>query len=498
MADSRELHGRTVIYTDEEEVTAQNVADVIEDAQKTHDANASDIGYLYAYYKGDQPILEREKTYNTEINNKVVVNRAKEISDFKTGYLLSAPIQYVDLAANDSDETADSSDLGSLCAWMRSAGKEASDLEVAFWQSVCGTAYRMLSPKDAGGVQPPATAQRDDTDAPFDLFVPDPRYTYVVYSSRLSHRPMLGVTYVEDSDGNRTSYAYTADSMFTVDKDGNVATDANPLGAIPIVEYPHGVSREGDFEPVVPVLDAINTVQSNRVDGVEQVVQSILVLSGIDLGDSDGEESAFWTRLREFGGLLMPEGAKAGYISAVLDQGQSQTLVDSLYDSALKVCGMPNPKSGYNTSDTGAAVILRDGWSAAEAVATRTETWFKRSERTFLDMAIDFCDTAAGLSLRHGDVGIMFPRRNYTNDTANVDNFIKLLSTDWVAPEQAFEHSNMFPDPHSEFLRAKAWHDQQESEQVDAVIANDDTGVQPDDAVGAARQRDAQPTATGE
>jgi hypothetical protein len=92
----------------------------------------------------------------------------------------------------------------------------------------------------------------------------------------------------------------------------------------------------------------------------------------------------------------------------------------------------------------------------------------------------------------------MFPRRNYTNDTANVDNFIKLLSTDWVAPEQAFEHSNMFPDPHSEFLRAKAWHDQQESEQVDAVISNDDTGVQPDDAVGAARQRDAQPTATGE
>lgn len=474
--DSRALHGRTVIYTDVDEVTSQNVAEVLSDAEGTHDTNKGDISYLYDYYRGNQPVLDRTKTFNNDICNKIVENRAREISDFKTGYLLSAPIQYTDAAANDATEDVENSDLGRLNAWMRSEGKEASDLEVAFWQSVCGTAYRMLSPKDQNVS---ASQQHDDTDSPFDIFVPDPRYTFVVYSSRLSHRPMLGVTYTEDSDGDRTYYCYTDSETFVVDKDGNVSPGTHMLGRVPIIEYPHGPSREGDFEPVVPILDAINTVQSNRVDGVEQAVQAILWLRGVSF-DTIEDERKFFDAVREFQGMSLPDGADTGYVSPTLDQTQTQTLVDSLYDAALKICGMPNPKSGYNTSDTGAAVILRDGWSATEAVAGRTETWFKRSERRFLDMAIDFCDTAEGLSLRHGDVDIMFPRRNYTNDTSNVDNMIKMLSSsDWVPPEFALEHSNLTPDPHGTWLKFKAWHDAQEESDTQALM---DTGASDEDA----------------
>lgn len=467
MADSRSLHGRTAIYSDVDEVTAQNVADVVDKAKRTHDANSADISYLYGYYKGSQPILDREKVYNTEINNKIVENRAREISDFKTGYLLSAPIQYIDMAANDSSETAENSALGQLSAWMDEEGKEAADMEIAFWQSVCGTAFRMLSPKD-----PDAMATTDEDPSPFEIFTLDPRYTFVVYSSKLSHKPLLGVTYVEDENGDITYFCYTDTLMMTIDPNGGVTTESHMLGRVPIIEYPHGISREGDFEPVVPILDAINTVQSNRVDGVEQLVQAILVLKGMDIGDSADEKQTFLTMLHELGGLQLPEDGDASYLTLDLDQTQTQTLVDSLYDAALKICGMPNPKSGYNTSDTGAAVILRDGWSSAEAVATRTEIWFKRSERQFLDMAIDFCNNVSSLNLAHRDVGIRFPRRNYTNDTANVDNLIKMLSSEWIPPEMAAEHSNLTPDPHAMWLRMKAWHDQQEQSAVDSIMGS--------------------------
>ena len=213
------------------------------------------------------------------------------------------------------------------------------------------------------------------------------------------------------------------------------------------------------------MLDAINTTQSSRIDGVEQFVQAIMVLEGMDPGDL----GQFLTDVKEMGAFRMPTGGKASYLTLDMDQTSTQTLVDGMYNAVLKICGMPNPHAGYNTQDTGAAVILRDGWSATEAVASRTETWFKRSERAFLDMAIDFCDIVGGLHLEHRDVGIMFPRRNYTNDSANVDNLVKLLSLDWISPEQAFEHSNMFPDPHSEFLRAKAWHDEQETRDVTSL-----------------------------
>lgn len=90
---SRTFTGRTVLYTDEAQVDNSNIAAVLEQAVKDNEQNISDIKYLYEYFKGKQPILERTKTYNDEINNKIVENRAAEIVSFKTGYLLSAPIQ---------------------------------------------------------------------------------------------------------------------------------------------------------------------------------------------------------------------------------------------------------------------------------------------------------------------------------------------------------------------------------------------------------------------
>ena len=458
--DSRELHGRTAIYTDVAEIDASNIEDVLEKANRTHNNNASDISYLYSYYRGTQPILERTKTFNSNVCNKIVVNVAKEITDFKTGYFLSAPIQLVDATTNDAAETVENSDLGRLAKWMSSESKDACDMELAFWQSVCGVAYRMLDPKDE--------APEDETTAPFSVVTLDPRYTFVVRTSSPSHKPLMGVTYVEDSDGNKTYWCYTDTTVFTIDPDGNVSSVPHQLGKVPIVEYPSGPTRMGDFEAVVPLLDAINTLESGRLDSVEQFVQAIMLLKGVDTGDLE----EFLTNLREMGGMRLPAEGDARYLSLDMDQSQTQALADNLYDEVLRICGMPRsrPHSAFgSSSDTGSAVILRDGWSNTEAVARGTETWFRRSERYFIDMVIDFCNLAGGTNLRHQDVEIRFPRRNYTNDSANVDNLIKMLSSEWVTPEQAFEHSNMFPDSHTEFLKAKAWHDAQEASTINAL-----------------------------
>lgn len=458
MSESRELHGRSAVYIDyDRETVAKDFLAALDKASQGHDSNAGDISYLYDYYRGDQPILSRVKTYNTDIMNMIVENRAKEISDFKVGYLLSAALQYIDAAANDADEDADSSDLRTLNRWMRECSKDACDLEVAFWQSICGTAYRMVSPKDAEDVA--------EGGSPFDIMCLDPRYTFVAYSSSPDHVPLIGATYVTDSDGNKTTYAYTADTAYVVVNGDIVSQEQHMLGQVPVVEYPMGPARMGDFEPVIPILDAINTIQSSREDAVEQFVQAIMVMEGVDPGDVP----TFLASLKENGGLVLPEGGKAYYLTLEMDQAQNQTLVDGMYDAVLRICGMPNSKSAYNTSDTGAAVVLRDGWSATEAVACRTETWFKRSERRLLDIVIDFCSLVGGLSLAREDVDIRFPRRNYTNDSSNVDNLIKMLSSDWIRPEFAYEHSNLTPDPHSEYLLARAWHDAQEDADVESL-----------------------------
>lgn len=92
---SRKLFGRKVIYTEVPEINEGNIIDVLRKAQDVHIANQAEIDYLYRYYRGDQPILYREKDVRPEINNMVVENRANEIVSFKTGYQVGEPVQYV-------------------------------------------------------------------------------------------------------------------------------------------------------------------------------------------------------------------------------------------------------------------------------------------------------------------------------------------------------------------------------------------------------------------
>lgn len=453
------LTGRSVLYTSAEEIGSDNVVAVLETAVDDNTENIADIEYLYDYYKGDQPVLDREKDFNDHILNKVVENRANEIVSFKTGYFLSAPIQYIDAGADEV-----SKDLKILNTWLDLESKEESDLQLAEWFSVCGTAFRLILPKKE---------RLDEGDAPFEFFTLDPRTTFVVYSSKLGHEPMMGVTFVELEEDKVLYYVYTKDTFYEI-KDGKIVTsESHALGRVPIIEYPANKARLGDFEIVLSLLDAINDCQSDRADGLEQFIQSILCMENMQIEAED--ESTFMQRLKETGGLFIPKDGKAYYLSQALNQGDAQTFKDDLYEAVLTICGMPNRNGGSSTSDTGSAVLLRDGWSSAEARAKLTETYFKKSERQFLNFLIFYSNTIGGTNIALGQVDIRFPRRNYTNDSAKVNNLVTMLSNDWIHPQQAYEHSDMFPDPDSAFMEAKKWHDEQEQKRVKKVM--DDTTI---------------------
>ena len=107
--------------------------------------------------------------------------------------------------------------------------------------------------------------------------------------------------------------------------------------------------------------------------------------------------------------------AEVSYLTSTLNQGETQTLVDHMYQTVLTICGMPNRNGGTSTSDTGSAVIMRDGWSAAEARAKDSELMFKKSERIFLKLILNICKTLKGMDLKVCNIEIRFTRRNYEN-----------------------------------------------------------------------------------
>lgn len=420
------LYGRRVIYTDCSEITEKNLLSVLEKALSTHGKNRREIQYLYDYYKGKQPIRNRTKEIRPEINNKIVVNRANEIVSFKVSYLMGEPVQYVSRSKDDISEN-----LNRLNEYVFAEDKAAKDTELAKWFTICGTAYRMVLPDK----------QKEEDESPFEIFTLDPRYSFVVYHSGLGNKPMMGVKTVVLEDNTELHSIYTKNMYFEV-KDGIITKkEKHSLGTIPIIEYPANPERLGAFEIVIGLLDAINETASNRLDGVEQFIQALLILKGVDI---DSEE---FKTLKENGGLKVPLEGDAYYLIQELNQTQTQTLVDDMYDTVLTICGMPNRNGGSSTSDTGSAVIMRDGWTNAESRAKDTETMFKMSEKQFLRIAIQFSNTLRNMDLKLSAIDIRFTRRNYENIQVKSQVLTTMLNNDKIHPRLAFAHSGLFVDP---------------------------------------------------
>ena len=443
MTTGRTLAGRTVIYTDVDNIDRSNVVQVLNKALETHDVNKSDIQYLYDYYKGKQPIINRVKDIRPEINNKLVENRANEIVSFKVGYLMGEPIQYVCRGGSDAFSEA----INQLNEFVFAEDKAAKDKELADWFTICGTSYRMVLPDST-----------DDADeAPFEIYTLDPRYSFVVYHSGLGNKRKMGVKYIVLQDNSIVYSVYTDKMYFEIKDDKIVKAQAHSLGCVPIIEYPANTARLGAFEIVLPLLDAINDIGSNRLDGVEQFVQSILLLKGVDI-DSDEFKA-----LKENGGLKVPLEGDAKYLVQELNQTQTQTLVDYMYQTVLTICGMPNRNGGSSTSDTGSAVIMRDGWSAAEARAKDTELMFKMSEKEFLRLVIAITNTLRDMDLKLSAIEIRFTRRNYENIQEKAQVLTTMLSNSKIHPLLAFTHCGLFTDPTLAFNESMAWYEEQET-----------------------------------
>lgn len=442
------LNGRRMILTDETEVNIGNVVQILRKALPYHWKNRSEISYLWSYYKGRQPILNRVKEVRPEITNKIVENRANEIVSFKSGYLMGEPLQYV--SRGNAENIADA--INQLNEFVFAEEKPAKDKELADWFHICGTSFRMVLPDEMAG---------EDDESPFEIYTLDPRNTFVVYNNGLGSKPILGVKYVVDENGVVHYSCYSDHEYFEIVESKVVSYDTHILGEIPIIEYPLNIARIGAFELVIPLLDAINLTDSNRLDGVEQFIQALMLFHNVDISSEDFDE------LRERGAIKFKDidpqlKAEINYLVSNLNQGETQTLVDHMYQTVLTICGMPNRNGGSSTSDTGSAVIMRDGWSAAEARAKDSELMFKKSERIFLKVVLNICRTLADMDLKVCNVEIRFTRRNYENILQKAQVLDLMLKNNKIHPRLAFEHCGLFVDSDLAYTLSAEYAEEQE------------------------------------
>jgi SPP1 family phage portal protein len=456
------MYGRRPILTDVPEITDANVVDVIEKAMGNHEMNRADIQYLWDYYRGKQPILYRTKAVRPEICNKIVENRANEIVSFKVGYLCGEPIQYI----GRSGEESVSKGIAQLNEMMFSENKATQDKEVVEWQMIAGTAFRLVLPDD----------MVDEDDAPFEMFTLDPRDSFVIYSVEVGKKSMLGVKYYTDDQGGKIFSVYS-DKKYWKIKDGKIIeSKAHALNTIPIFEYPANNARLGAFEIVLHLLDELNNIASNRMDGIEQFVQAFIKFINCDITEEE------YKKFLELGAIKVKshEGMSADVdmVSNELNQGQTQVTKDDVYQAILTICGIPNRNGGSSTSDTGSAVLLRDGWSLAEARAKDSELMFKKSEQNMLKLILKICRDSEGTptevsNLRLKDISLKFTRRNYEAIQSKSQVLVSMLQQPKIHPRLAFESSGLFIDPESAYSLSMKYYEEQMEKAVENQLVTE-------------------------
>ena len=460
------FRGRRQIFTNETKITRLNVIEVLEKALNVHQANRREEIYLINYLRGKQPILNRVKQVNGEINNKIVVNIANEIVTFKTSEFSGEPIQYVSRSSKNKDVPEKVADINNM---MLSEGKQTKDIELAHKMFTCGVGYRLV-------IHDRGRKQEDYLDeAPFEIYVPDPTNAFVVRVNDVTKRVVMGVTYVyrDEPEGGVIYTVYTDNVTYTIEGVPGGLSITNEthhnFGMVSLIEYPCNPLRMGAFEVVLPLLDAINLTQSNRLDGIEQFIQAIMVFEGVDITREQ------FLELKDLGALKLPPAmdgrqSRVYYLNEQLDQSQTQTLVDDMYQTVLQIVGMPS-QGNANTADSSnnGAVIMKNGWWHAEARSLETQGMWKQAETEFLKIILKICsdtDTLNGLKI--SDLEPKFWRQSYEDLLVKTQSFSTLRAAGAPAI-QAFTYSHLSKDPESD---AMVFDDYQEelAQQMDEAV----------------------------
>lgn len=438
------LYGRHVIYADytEEQMNEQTITQILSDVFSIHLRNSNEIKYLENYYKGLQPILDKVKEVRPNINNKVVENNAYYLVEFKKSFVFGKPIQYVQRGDIATDQ------LGMLNSYMLAEGKYPKDTDLAEDLYIAGIGHRIVLPDI-------------NEDSPFDIRNLDSKTTFIVYSS-INGKKLFGCTYtigIKDKTIKGTIYTknacykLTSGSFNTAFKVENIGPHI--LGDIPIIEYYLNKSRLGIIEVVMDILNNINKITSDEIDGLEQYVQSLLVFVNQDIDKEDLDEVVKLGAVK----IYSPEPGKQAdlkLLSNEIDHSNTKVIHDRLFNTALNIVGIPKNSDKASGGDTGQARYLGEGWTMADSRADGDETKFKECAKPELKLILRICRLApnSGITtLTLKDIDQKFTRNKSDNFLVKSQGMMNQIQSG-ISPDVAMTTSGLYSDPNETFNKS--------------------------------------------
>lgn len=351
------------------------------------------------YYMGKQAITTREKV-ETLMNNKLVTNHAKYITDMMVGYLLGNPVDY---------QVNDGIDIQPVLDAYKRQTMENTDVEIAKECSIFGIKYEYV--------------YADEEANPCSVTL-DVRNTIMIYDDTLVHNELYAINYrpiyknPEDKEPDHYDVIVATDKeIIKYELAGNggnakeIDREQHAFGAVPIIEYDNNKEYSGDFESVISLIDAYNLIQSDRVNDREQLVDAILCFYGMKF---DADQMADLKEKRALSNI--PTDGKVEYLTKAINEGDVDVLRKTIEKDIHKISMVPDMSDEKFAGDS-SGVAIRYKLLAFEQAVKNKERFFEKGLMKRFELYSHFLSVKSKMKeVSKEDVDAVFKRNLPSND----------------------------------------------------------------------------------
>ncbi len=272
---------------------------------------------LERYYLGKHPVLQRRG--GDEV--RVAVNYAKYVVDTILGYYLGEPVKY---DGNTKNAQGQRLCLLPLLSCYDRQHISRVDLEIGREMGIYGEGLELCY-ASAEGIPRPRSAKIS------------PANGILVCDDSVEHRKLFAVLWEQRETvtgeryynaavyTDRTVKDYRSSDLKTAVFHQVGGTREHFFGEVPVIAYRNNGEGQGDFEQIISLIDAYDSLISSRLTDKKKFVDALLVFFGMTLREGDEGRLA---KEKFLDGA--PLDARVEYIQKTFDEASVQVLADNL------------------------------------------------------------------------------------------------------------------------------------------------------------------------
>lgn len=315
------LNKRKLFTTSVEEATQE----VVSEAVHLHMSQLLK-GYIENedMYMSKHKILKGKEKDPWKPDNRLVINYAKYIVDTFSGYQIGVPVKIT----HDEDVATDFIDK-----FRKINDMEDTEFELAKMSDIFGHAFIYVYQDEAGNT-------RATYNSPINMFI--------VHDNTIEEKPLFAVRYAFNA-GEATGYGQviTASEIIdiTVQHGGSVdfgERTPHIYGRLPVVELIENEERQGIFDSVKTLINALNKAASEKANDVDYFADAYLKVVGVELKDGMADqirENRIFNLWKNGGDGTLPD---VGFLEKPNSDITQENLITLLKESIFAVSMVAN------------------------------------------------------------------------------------------------------------------------------------------------------------